>query len=583
MAAQCGHDNILELLLKDRLDKIEGRDERGCTPLMTAAQEWSISTVKLLLEKGADVNASGGSYGTALQAAAYKGHADCIQLLIHWRANVNAQGGKYGNALRAAISCSHTKVVELLLSNDADVNAGGGRNESALYAAVIHGNELVVDLLLRHGANISTVGRRSASLLRAAALRRHTGVMRLLLLAGADIFILDRKPVASVTVSASTTDERTIELLVNRATDIDQINVEDSALCSAARHGDVAAIGALLDTGTEIEADGGISGNTLQIAALHGHNATVSLLIERGANVDAEGGAYGTALHAASLIRNSVIVRTLLDANASTRLPDKHGWLPYHLYSSHKPEQIEPTTPGFPSDRDDVLPSMLAPKRFVKAVPSSSICISSSGRTFITDKSACWELAERLQVRGDHPFPIHDQRPYFEIEIEQTGEKSLIALGFCQDLSYTMGLPGWRTGSWALHLDDGTLYLESYLGKVYCAPMACGSKDVMGCGINYGTDELFFTKNGTYLGLAARAPRGRLYPVVGVGDVGVSVKVNFGPEDFKFDTAAFFSSNYSRRRSEILRGEEKVVDAGVVSAVKATTMGKGEGYLLCHR
>ena len=40
------------------------------------------AVVRLLLEKGADVNAQGGQYGNALQAASYRGHEAVVRLLL---------------------------------------------------------------------------------------------------------------------------------------------------------------------------------------------------------------------------------------------------------------------------------------------------------------------------------------------------------------------------------------------------------------------------------------------------------------------------------------------------------------------
>ncbi|KAF1810116.1 hypothetical protein P152DRAFT_401955 [Eremomyces bilateralis CBS 781.70] len=49
--------------------------------------------VELLLGKGADVNAQGGTYGNALQAASSGGNKDIVELLLGKGANVDAQGG----------------------------------------------------------------------------------------------------------------------------------------------------------------------------------------------------------------------------------------------------------------------------------------------------------------------------------------------------------------------------------------------------------------------------------------------------------------------------------------------------------
>ncbi|KIK53779.1 hypothetical protein GYMLUDRAFT_178406, partial [Collybiopsis luxurians FD-317 M1] len=49
--------------------------------------------VKYLLQAGADVNAQGGFYGTALQAAAYEGKIGIVKCLLQAGADVNTQGG----------------------------------------------------------------------------------------------------------------------------------------------------------------------------------------------------------------------------------------------------------------------------------------------------------------------------------------------------------------------------------------------------------------------------------------------------------------------------------------------------------
>lgn len=59
-------------------------------------------------------------------------------------------------------------------------------------------------------------------------------------------------------------------------------------------------------------------------------------------------------------------------------------------------------------------------------------------------------------------------------------------------------MPGWFTGSFAYYGDDGTLFLENQEGKPY-GPIY-GMFDVIGCGVDFEKDEMFFTKNGDYLG-----------------------------------------------------------------------------------
>jgi hypothetical protein len=60
--------------------------------------------------------------------------------------------------------------------------------------------------------------------------------------------------------------------------------------------------------------------------------------------------------------------------------------------------------------------------------------------------------------------------------------------------------PGWEPDSYGFTSDDGHLLLgNSSTPKKYSHPY--GSSDVIGCGINFHKNTLFFTKNGNFLGM----------------------------------------------------------------------------------
>jgi ankyrin repeat protein len=76
----------------------------------------------------------------------------------------------------------------------------------------------------------------------------------------------------------------------------------------------------LLNSGADINSQGGMYGNALQAALHNGHNAVVQQLLDSGANVNAQGGRYGNALQAASHSGHDAVVQQLLDSGADVNL-----------------------------------------------------------------------------------------------------------------------------------------------------------------------------------------------------------------------------------------------------------------------
>ena len=98
IAAHNGHLNSVKILLSYKAD-IEARgtlrigDEvsEGCTPLWGAAAADHLDVVKLLLEQNADVDSKTSTGSTPLRAAANEGHLDIVRCLVESGADVNAR------------------------------------------------------------------------------------------------------------------------------------------------------------------------------------------------------------------------------------------------------------------------------------------------------------------------------------------------------------------------------------------------------------------------------------------------------------------------------------------------------------
>ncbi len=113
-AAMKGDTRLAGRLL-DKGANINARDKQyNATPLMWAAHEGHPKTLKLLLERGAEIEAEKEGGKTALWYAAKQGRGGTARLLIQRGANPNAKTGDGITALMVAKSKGHTAVVELL-------------------------------------------------------------------------------------------------------------------------------------------------------------------------------------------------------------------------------------------------------------------------------------------------------------------------------------------------------------------------------------------------------------------------------------------------------------------------------------
>ncbi|KAG8452903.1 hypothetical protein GDO86_004633 [Hymenochirus boettgeri] len=101
MAAAAGQDDLLRLLIKKGA-KINARQKNGTTALIHAAEKNYLTTVALLLDAGAYINVQQASGETALMKACKKGNFDIVRLFLEQGADCNMLSKHQSNALQFA-------------------------------------------------------------------------------------------------------------------------------------------------------------------------------------------------------------------------------------------------------------------------------------------------------------------------------------------------------------------------------------------------------------------------------------------------------------------------------------------------
>ena len=154
LAVTQSNEELLKLLLQEKTFAalpVRPNLNKGLRVAVGAENE---NIARLLVERGADINADDNWLGTVLQAAVATGNLGIVAFLLEMGADINARSKEYGSALHAAISNCDEIMVEMLLELGADVNVAGGDHESPLNVSLAVGNQRIIHMLTAKGAKL---------------------------------------------------------------------------------------------------------------------------------------------------------------------------------------------------------------------------------------------------------------------------------------------------------------------------------------------------------------------------------------------------------------------------------------------
>ncbi|XP_069192310.1 serine/threonine-protein phosphatase 6 regulatory ankyrin repeat subunit B isoform X3 [Procambarus clarkii] len=169
IAAVHGHLDFARALLKAGANiEAASAEDDGERPLHLACRWGQESLVTLLVQEGADIEASDNNGWGPLHCASYVGNAQVASTLIRSGANIEASVGLWRPLHRAAL-WGHVNVIKVLLDAGANIEAQSSFGNRAIHYAASRGQIPVLELLESRGCDLQAVERLGGNALHSAA------------------------------------------------------------------------------------------------------------------------------------------------------------------------------------------------------------------------------------------------------------------------------------------------------------------------------------------------------------------------------------------------------------------------------
>jgi ankyrin repeat protein/beta-lactamase regulating signal transducer with metallopeptidase domain/Tol biopolymer transport system component len=336
-AVKAGDIKQVRLLLAKGAN-VNAKDGMGYAPLYFAIRNNDPGMVEVLVTKGADVSLTAERNYSLLHFAVWYGDLDTVRLLVDHGAKPNIKDQSGWTALRHAAVRGKRELVEFFVNKGVDLSAlqvavcvgdmarvrtlvEQGANVDAqdelgwtpLYWATCLGRTEVAKLLVADGASVQVAANDGTTPLLRAVQAGDRELVELILSKGADAKAKDKGGWTALHSAVGTGHQEIAELLIAKGADVNaKTSGGQTPLDVAFLRNQPALVKMLAAKGSEI--------STLAVAARIGDLARVKTLLERGADINAQDNSGRTALHYAAQDGLKEVVEVLLAKGANVNV-----------------------------------------------------------------------------------------------------------------------------------------------------------------------------------------------------------------------------------------------------------------------
>jgi ankyrin repeat protein len=206
------------------------------TPLMCAAESGQLATCRLLIKRGATINAAYAKNRNAFFFATDSGNSEVCKLLIEEGIDIHAVDHLGNTTLCAAAVNGLKEICGILIEKKFSPNQANDEGVTPLICAADKGDVGTCQLLLDKGAVIDTVDKHGHSALNYAIEAGNRDAYDLLLTKGIDINVIDNDGNTPLIIAADYCRYSTCEDLIARGAYVDHVNNRGKTALSLAIH-----------------------------------------------------------------------------------------------------------------------------------------------------------------------------------------------------------------------------------------------------------------------------------------------------------------------------------------------------------
>ncbi|XP_034026214.1 ankyrin-1a isoform X4 [Thalassophryne amazonica] len=323
-------------LLLDRGAQIDAKTKDELTPLHCAARNGHVRIIEILLDHGAPIQAKTKNGLSPIHMAAQGDHMDCVKQLLQYNAEIDDITLDHLTPLHVAAHCGHHRMTKVLLEKGAKPNSRALNGFTPLHIACKKNHMRVMDLLLKHSVSLEAVTESGLTPLHVASFMGHLNIVKILLQKGASPSASNVKVETPLHMASRAGHYEVAEFLLQNAAPVDAKAKDDQTpLHCASRMGHKELVKLLLDHKANPNSTTTAGHTPLHIAAREGHVQTIRILLDMEAQQTKMTKKGFTPLHVASKYGKMDVAELLLERGANPNAAGKNGLTPLHVAVHH--------------------------------------------------------------------------------------------------------------------------------------------------------------------------------------------------------------------------------------------------------